>query len=182
MKTIRPLQEAENWFLWIFFKNSGGFFSMKEVVFQIFTLNSLFRGVKTIFWAKVVLKCRVPLTNIRRLQCANNIQYIFTTDHILNHEHECMCIVYAVFSLRFIPRKIFCTPPPQRPTLIFAKIPNWHTISLELDTSVCYWYRANALHSVKHAWCSDIFWWKIIIADRISFSMPLVSCVNIQMD
>ena len=54
MKTIRPLQEAENWFLWIFFKNSGGFFSMKEVVFQIFDLNSLFRGVKTIFWAKVV--------------------------------------------------------------------------------------------------------------------------------
>ena len=47
------IQEAENWFLWIFFKNSGGFFSMKEVVFQIFNLNSLFRGVKTIFWAKV---------------------------------------------------------------------------------------------------------------------------------
>ena len=54
MKPIRPLKEAENWFLWIFFKNSGGFFSMKEVVFQIFNLNSLFRGVKTIFWAKVV--------------------------------------------------------------------------------------------------------------------------------
>ena len=54
MKTIRPLQEAENWFLQIFFKNIGGFFSMKEVVFQIFNLNSLFRGVKTIFWAKVV--------------------------------------------------------------------------------------------------------------------------------
>ena len=52
MKTIRPLQEAENWFLWIFFKNSGGFFSVKEVVFQIFNLNSLFRGVKTIFWAQ----------------------------------------------------------------------------------------------------------------------------------
>ena len=29
-------------------------FSMKEVKFQIFNLNSLFRGVKTIFWAKVV--------------------------------------------------------------------------------------------------------------------------------
>ena len=54
MKTIRPLQEAENWFLWIFFKNSGRFCIMKEVVFQIFNLNSLFRGVKTIFWAKVV--------------------------------------------------------------------------------------------------------------------------------
>ena len=48
MKTIRPLQEAKNLFLWIFFKISGGFFSMKEVVFQIFNLNLLFRGVKTI--------------------------------------------------------------------------------------------------------------------------------------
>ena len=47
-------QEAKNWFLGIFFKNSGGFCSMKEVVFQIFNLNSLFRGVKTIFWAKVI--------------------------------------------------------------------------------------------------------------------------------
>ena len=54
MKTMRPLQEAENWFLWIFFKNSGGFLSMKEVAFQIFNLNLLFRGVKTVFWAKVV--------------------------------------------------------------------------------------------------------------------------------
>ena len=54
MKTIRPLQEAENWFLWIFFKNSGGFFSMKEVEYKFLNLNSLFRGVKTIFWAKVV--------------------------------------------------------------------------------------------------------------------------------
>ena len=51
MKTIRPL-EAKNLFLWIFFKNSGGFFSMKEV--EYINLNSLFRGVKTIFWAKVV--------------------------------------------------------------------------------------------------------------------------------
>ena len=54
MKTIRPLQEAKNWFLWIFFKNSGGFFSMKEVEYKFLNLNSLFRGVKTIFWAKVV--------------------------------------------------------------------------------------------------------------------------------
>ena len=54
MKTIRPLQEAENWFLWIFFKNSGGFFSMKEVEYKFLNLNSLIRGVKTIFWAKVV--------------------------------------------------------------------------------------------------------------------------------
>ena len=54
MKTIRPLQEAKNWFLQIFFKNIGGFFCMKEVVLQILNLNSLFRGVKTIFWAKVV--------------------------------------------------------------------------------------------------------------------------------
>ena len=51
-ETIRPLQEAENLFLWIFFKNSGGFFSMMEV--EYINLNSLFRGVKTIFWAKVV--------------------------------------------------------------------------------------------------------------------------------
>ena len=54
MKTIRPLQEAENWFLWIFFKNSGEFFGMKEVEYKFFNLNSLFRGAKTIFWAKVV--------------------------------------------------------------------------------------------------------------------------------
>ena len=53
MKIIRPLQEAKNWFLQIFKKNIGGFFSMKEVVFQISNLNSLFRGAKTIFWAKV---------------------------------------------------------------------------------------------------------------------------------
>ena len=54
MKTIRPRQEAENWFLYIFFKNSGGFFIIKEVEYNFFNLNSLFRGVKTIFWAKVV--------------------------------------------------------------------------------------------------------------------------------
>ena len=54
MKTIWPLQKAKNWFLQNFFKNIGGFFSMKEVVFQIFNLNLLFRGVKTIFWAKAV--------------------------------------------------------------------------------------------------------------------------------
>ena len=54
MKTIRPLQEAKNWFLQIFFKNIGGFFSMKKDEFQIFILNSLFRGVKTTLWAKVV--------------------------------------------------------------------------------------------------------------------------------
>ena len=54
MKTIRPLQEAENWFLCFIFKNSGGFFSMKEVKYKFLNLNSLFRGVKTIFWAKVV--------------------------------------------------------------------------------------------------------------------------------
>ena len=53
-ETIRPLQEAKNWFLQIFFKNSGGFFSMKEVEYDFFNLNSLFREVKTIFWAKVV--------------------------------------------------------------------------------------------------------------------------------
>ena len=41
-------------FLVLVFKNSGGFFSMKEIVFQFFNSNSLFRGVKTIFWAKVV--------------------------------------------------------------------------------------------------------------------------------
>ena len=54
MKTIRPLQEAKNWFLQIFFKNIGGFFIMKEVEFKLFNLNLLFRGVKTIYWAKVV--------------------------------------------------------------------------------------------------------------------------------
>ena len=53
-ETIRPLKKAENGFLWIFFKNSGGFFSMKEVEYKLFNLNLLFRGVKTIFWAKVV--------------------------------------------------------------------------------------------------------------------------------
>ena len=53
-ETIRPLQEAKNWFLQILFKNSGGFFSMKEVEYDFFNLNSLFREVKTIFWAKVV--------------------------------------------------------------------------------------------------------------------------------
>ena len=56
MKTIRPFQEAENWFLWIFSNNSGGLFSMKQVEYKFFNLNSLFRRdkTKTIFWAKVV--------------------------------------------------------------------------------------------------------------------------------
>ena len=49
MKTIRPLLEAENLFSWIFFKNSGACFSMKEVEYKFFNLNSLFTGVKTIF-------------------------------------------------------------------------------------------------------------------------------------
>ena len=36
MKTIRPLEEAKNRFFWIFFKNSGRFFSMKEVEYKFF--------------------------------------------------------------------------------------------------------------------------------------------------
>ena len=47
-----------------FCKSICGFFSMKDVEFQIFIINSLFRGVKTIFFKPMLfLKCRVPLKN-----------------------------------------------------------------------------------------------------------------------
>ena len=48
------INKVFDFYLWIFFKNSGGFFSMKEVEYKFLNLNSLFRGAKTIFWAKVV--------------------------------------------------------------------------------------------------------------------------------
>ena len=49
-----PFKGAKTDFCIFFFTNIGGFFIMKEVVFKIYNFNSLFRGVKAIFWAKVV--------------------------------------------------------------------------------------------------------------------------------
>ena len=45
MKAIRPFLEAKTDFFY--------FLNEKEVEFQIFNLNLLFKGVKAIFWAKV---------------------------------------------------------------------------------------------------------------------------------
>ena len=53
--------------LYIFCKNIGGLLSIKAEGggIQIFYTNLSFRGVKTIFWAKVVLKGRVPLSTYK---------------------------------------------------------------------------------------------------------------------
>ena len=53
-KPLDPFKGAKTDFCIFFFTNIGGFFIMKEVVFKIYNFNSLFRGVKAIFWAKVV--------------------------------------------------------------------------------------------------------------------------------
>ena len=49
MTNIRPLKMLKTDFCRFFSKILAEIFSMKEVVFQIFNLNSLFRGVNTFF-------------------------------------------------------------------------------------------------------------------------------------
>ena len=61
-------------------ENVWRFFYMKGFEFRICNTNSLFRGVKTNFWVKAILKCRVPLKNNMMEECISWLKVHYPED------------------------------------------------------------------------------------------------------